>query len=232
MNDRGKVMKVFTRIFLLAFSVITIGTIDARRHYEEQYTRDARRQKREQWEKINHQHAFNYVLKLVDKTRKDIALKDILTMHYFILRNIEDARAGKLRRVNVRLLSQSWVKFPHYRHVPDAMNNFINWLHTVEGDPIKVAIRAFCKLVLEIHPFSDGNGRTSRLFMNLLLMQAGYRPLHFHKKLNPHEYYDVYIPALNKVLFYGDYREFDALIFSRLQKRTADITDDELELNY
>jgi Fic family protein len=153
-------------------------------------------------------------------------------MHYLILRNIDDERAGKLRRVNVRLLPQPHIKFPNYKQVPDKMNDFMRWLHTVEGDPVKIAIRAFCKLVLEIHPFADGNGRTSRLFMNLLLMQAGYRPLRFHKKLNPDEYYNEYIPALNKVLFYKDYREFDALIFSRLQKRTTHILDEELMLNY
>jgi Fic family protein len=225
-------MKIFMRILLLAFYIVSISTLDARKHHEEEPTRALRKQRREQWEKINHQHAFNYALKLVDKTRKDITLKDILTMHYFILRNIDDTQAGRLRRVNVRLLSQQWVKFPHYKQVPEAMNNFIKWLHAVEGDPILIAVRAFCKFVLEIHPFADGNGRTSRLLMNVLLMQAGYRPLHFHKQLNPDEYYDVYIPALNRVLFYGDFREFDALIKSRLKKRTPDITDEELALNY
>ena len=216
-------MKVFIRISIFMLSIVGVEFLGAQRSYSaaECIKRDIKRQNREKWEKINHQYAFRYALKLGDKTRKDITLEDILSMHYYILRNIDDEHAGRLRQVNVRLVSAPSVKFPDYTRVPSVMNKFMHWLHTVTGDPVTIAIRAFCKLVLEIHPFSDGNGRTSRLFMNLLLMQAGYKPLHFHKKLNSHEYYDIYIPALNKVLFRQDYRDFEALIFSRLHKRTG-----------
>lgn len=44
-------------------------------------------------------------------------------------------------------------------------------LHTV-----RFAALAHYKLV-HIHPFTDGNGRTSRLLMNMILMQAGYPPI-------------------------------------------------------
>ena len=42
--------------------------------------------------------------------------------------------------------------------------------------PIEFAAIAHYRLVV-IHPFYDGNGRTSRLLMNLILMQAGYPPV-------------------------------------------------------
>lgn len=52
----------------------------------------------------------------------------------------------------------------------------------------RYAALAHYKLV-HIHPFSDGNGRTSRLLMNMILMQAGYPPVIIHKR-HRHEYYE------------------------------------------
>jgi Fic family protein len=55
------------------------------------------------------------------------------------------------------------------------MDEFVTWLNSVETlslHPVRFAALAHYKLVY-IHPFSDGNGRTSRLLMNLILMQAG-----------------------------------------------------------
>lgn len=58
--------------------------------------------------------------------------------------------------------------------------------------PIKIATDAHFKLV-SIHPFVDGNGRTARLLMNLLLMQAGYPPAIVRK-----EDRNAYITSLEK----------------------------------
>lgn len=52
----------------------------------------------------------------------------------------------------------------------------------------RYAALAHYKLV-HIHPFADGNGRTSRLLMNMILMQAGYPPVIIHKQRR-HEYYE------------------------------------------
>lgn len=40
----------------------------------------------------------------------------------------------------------------------------------------RYAALAHYKLV-DIHPFTDGNGRTSRLIMNLILLRSGYPPV-------------------------------------------------------
>lgn len=59
------------------------------------------------------------------------------------------------------------------------MNEFANWLNsenTLLLHPIKLAALAHYKLV-HIHPFIDGNGRTSRLLMNTILMRAGFPPV-------------------------------------------------------
>lgn len=59
------------------------------------------------------------------------------------------------------------------------MENFSRWLNyesTLRLHPVRFAAVAHYKLV-HIHPFTDGNGRTSRLLMNMILMQAGYPPV-------------------------------------------------------
>jgi hypothetical protein len=56
------------------------------------------------------------------------------------------------------------------------MGQFASWLKSPTGlHPAELAAQAHYRLV-SIHPFVDGNGRTARLLMNLLLMQKGYPP--------------------------------------------------------
>lgn len=57
--------------------------------------------------------------------------------------------------------------------------------------------------MVKIHPFIDGNGRTSRLLMNLDLMKSGYNPV-IIKKENKLEYYE----ALDKAHTTGNYTDF------------------------
>lgn len=68
---------------------------------------------------------------------------------------------------------------PGPNHIPLLMDEFSNWLNSdmaLRIHPIKLAALAHYKLV-HIHPFIDGNGRTSRLLMNMILMQAGFPPV-------------------------------------------------------
>lgn len=65
---------------------------------------------------------------------------------------------------------------PNAQKVYDLMQNFLKWLsNTNEDDIVKLVADAHLRLV-SIHPFVDGNGRTARLLMNLLLLQNGYPP--------------------------------------------------------
>ena len=61
--------------------------------------------------------------------------------------------------------------------------------------------------LVKIHPFVDGNGRTSRLVMNLSLMNSGYLPV-IVKKEKRLEYYN----ALDKAHTTGDYTDFVKLV--------------------
>jgi len=87
---------------------------------------------------------------------------------------------------------------PDALEVPQKMNNLIKWINSQKNKIHIVELSALLhhKLV-HIHPFFDGNGRTSRLAMNLLLMQAGY-PLVVILKNDRKKYYDVLSKADNE----------------------------------
>jgi len=112
---------------------------------------------------------------LVDKIG-DITLQDILEMHKRVIGNVDPVEAGLFRRTQVYVGD----------HVPPPpsvvytmVTKFVDWLNSIPAmslHPVKLAALAHYKLV-HIHPFVDGNGRTSRLLMNLVLMQAGFPPV-------------------------------------------------------
>jgi Fic family protein len=61
--------------------------------------------------------------------------------------------------------------------IVDEMDIFFNWLLSEKNEhPLIVAAEAHTRFV-SIHPFIDGNGRTGRLIMNLILLQNGYTPV-------------------------------------------------------
>jgi len=142
---------------------------------------------REHFEAINHKEAILFVEKLA---KKDTILNeyDIRSIHSLILKNIDEQNAGKYRNINV-LISGAEHKPPQTLDVPSKMQEFIKWhkdnyknLH-----PVELAARVHIDFV-GIHPFIDGNGRTSRLLMNLELIKQGYPPA-IIKVENRLEYY-------------------------------------------
>ena len=65
--------------------------------------------------------------------------------------------------------------FPNPVKVPDLMYDFVQTVNADITHPVLQAATAHYHFVA-IHPFIDGNGRTARLLMNLLLIRAGYPP--------------------------------------------------------
>lgn len=129
----------------------------------------------EHLEAVNHAHALDFIHSLVDKPRRELSEYDVLELHSLILQSIDTVNAGRYRRVSVRIAG-STVILPNWVKVPDLMREFYIWLHdSADEHPVRLAADAHYKFV-SIHPFVDGNGRTARLLMNLLLMQEGYPP--------------------------------------------------------
>lgn len=123
----------------------------------------------------NHAEALEFVKELAKKRRghQFITEEDVKTIHRIIFKGIDDKWAGIYRQVGV-FVRGSNAEFPSPKEIPKLMRNFVNWLQSQqETHPVQVAADAHFKFV-SIHPFVDGNGRTTRLLMNLILILNGY----------------------------------------------------------
>lgn len=82
--------------------------------------------------------------------------------------------AGKLRRIDVWPNGFPEEKYVSPSKIEDEMKYFLKWYNEEKNlHPVEKAALTHFKLV-SIHPFIDGNGRTSRLLMNMELMKHGY----------------------------------------------------------
>lgn len=130
----------------------------------------------EQNEVLGLDAALSYVNNTLLGRIGSITLKDILNIHKRVLGYVDPTEAGVLRDTQVFV---GEFKPPEAADLPSLMSDFIEWLNnedTLKLHPVEYAALAHYKLVV-IHPFYDGNGRTSRLLMNLILMQAGFPPV-------------------------------------------------------
>ncbi len=127
----------------------------------------------EHLEAVNHRDAILLLEEIVEKN-EPLEERAVSSLHHLILRGVNDANAGRYRTVNVRISGADHLP-PDQLLVPELMEKFIAW---VRGDaaslhPVERAARVHSDFV-KIHPFVDGNGRTSRLLMNFELLKAGY----------------------------------------------------------
>ncbi|MBD2771349.1 Fic family protein [Iningainema sp. BLCCT55] len=127
---------------------------------------------REHLEVIGHKDAIDYIEQAQQSTA--IVQGEIKQIHNLILRAIAPEEAGRYRQLDVTAGTE-YVYPPHYL-LNDLMTEFVTWLNSSQatvGHPLEFAAEAHLRFV-SIHPFRDGNGRTGRLLMNLLLLRAGY----------------------------------------------------------
>ncbi|MEB3252468.1 MAG: Fic family protein [Cyanobacteriota bacterium] len=128
----------------------------------------------EHLEVIGHQEAIAYIEALAQQETK-IREWEIKQIHNLILRKINPEEAGSYRRLDVMAAGTNYRYPPHYL-LSQLMHDVVTWLNSEAAlglHPIEYATIAHYRFV-SIHPFRDGNGRTGRLLMNLLLIRAGY----------------------------------------------------------
>lgn len=127
----------------------------------------------EHLEAINHRDALGYIKDIAQENIEldENVLKDI---HSLILRSIDKENAGRYRQVPV-MISGSQHLPPQPYPVPKLMENYFEFYNHYKNElhPVILASELHERLVT-IHPFIDGNGRTARLVMNLILIRNGY----------------------------------------------------------
>lgn len=145
---------------------------------------------REIYEVVNHNKAFAYVKKCISENKhlNENIVKDI---HSILMENI--LVGGVYRNVEVRITGAK-----HKPPVPSEMyyqikEFFSNMNSRSDLNPIELAAWTHAEFV-KIHPFVDGNGRTSRLIMNYQLMSNGFLPVSVNKedRLEYFSYLDEY----------------------------------------
>jgi len=144
---------------------------------------------REHFEVINHRDAIDYVEDLVAKAEQ-VTPFHVRQIHKLVLSRIDDENAGRYRETQVRIAGAAFIP-PESWLVPNLMTEWGDWLASEEkqSHPVELAALAHHRLVA-IHPFIDGNGRTARLVMNLILMRAGFPPTVI-QRINRRQYYRV-----------------------------------------
>jgi len=170
---------------------------------------------REHFEAKNHETAINHLYTLVKKNYV-LTSSDVLSLHSFVMRSIEDEYAGRIRNSGVRISGANFTP-PNARKVYDLLNELVNFVNTnpLKLNDIELATVFHHKFVW-IHPFFDGNGRSVRLVMNLLLMRKGFPPAIILK--NDRKKYYAALNQANK----GNYKKL-MLLMSQAIERTLNI---------
>ncbi|MCX6817043.1 MAG: Fic family protein [Candidatus Beckwithbacteria bacterium] len=139
----------------------------------------------------DHHEALEYLYELVQpQNQLTISEKLIRNLHHLVMKKTDEDWAGRYRQSNVFITGTDHIP-SDANIIPSAMNKFINWFRANRHrlHPIELAAKLHHQLVF-IHPFLDGNGRTARLLMNVVLMRKGY-PLAVILKNDRKKYYQV-----------------------------------------
>jgi Fic family protein len=164
---------------------------------------------REHLEAINHAQAITFI--------KDVAQKEagitewvIKEIHGLVLHGIDKTNAGKYRDVPVMIAGSKHLP-PQPYLIQQQMEAFIcEYQHLKDKHFHPVVISAYLHdELVKIHPFIDGNGRTSRLLMNLNLIANGYAIANLK---SDNEAKQAYYTALETSHITGDHIPFYTLV--------------------
>jgi Fic family protein len=160
-------------------------------------------------EALDHYDAIRYVRELA-RRGMPITESDIRNLHRLVMQRSAPEIAGQYadRPRYVRTETGRYA-FPRPAQIPSVMGDFAGWLRHAPNTP-ETAFVAHRRLV-DIHPFNDGNGRTARLLMNLVLIRGGYPPV----AVRPEDRLE-YIRSLQQEQAGQGDESFNALLYRRL----------------
>lgn len=158
---------------------------------------------RELYEVINHNKAYQYVKKCIAEglVLNENIIKDI---HSILMENI--MVGGIYRNVDVYISGAEHTPPSPSEMYTQIKNFYMDLTDKTFESPIACAAWTHAEFV-RIHPFVDGNGRTSRLIMNYQLMANGLLPISIKKETRL-EYFN----ALEYYAVKGDLSHFENII--------------------
>lgn len=143
-------------------------------------------------ELLNYRRAFDLVSQYLDSS-ENITEELILEIHKQLVEGVRGSAAtpGEYRNVQNYVVNSATGEViyrpPPPEEVSGMMKTLVEWLNSeTETHPVLVSGISQFQLV-HVHPFRDGNGRTSRLLSTLCLYRAGYD---FKRLFTISEYYD------------------------------------------
>ena len=162
-------------------------------------------------EAIDHHEAIGFVRALAMSSAA-LTEANIRNLHSLVVRRSNPDIAGRYADQPRYVLTDAGRHaFPLPAVVPALMGDLSTWLSAAPATP-ETAFEAHRRLV-DIHPFDDGNGRTARLLMNLILLRGGHPPVAVRPQDRP-----PYLAALQKAQTGGGGDDhFQHLLYERLE---------------
>jgi Fic family protein len=151
-----------------------------------------------------HDEVITTILK-IGKGEVKLSEKRIEEIHKGIMHEDKPEQASKIgewKKIGNHIYNYKGEKydFTAPADVPDEIHKLLNWLNAKSDEivsknknairPVLLAFEFHLKYVT-IHPFYDGNGRTSRILMNLILVMFGYPPVII--RVNDKDVYNQYL---------------------------------------
>jgi Fic family protein len=141
---------------------------------------------------------------------------DLRQLHHLVVQRSHPEIAGRYADQGRYVLTETGRHtFPSPTEVPALMGDLARWLGVAPNTP-ETAFAAHRQLV-DIHPFNDGNGRTARLLMNLILIRGGYPPVAVRPQDRP-----AYVGALQEAQAGRGPARLDRLLYERLDATLAE----------
>lgn len=137
--------------------------------------------------------ATDYLYSLIDG-REPLTKRTLLELHSLIMQDIPGVEAGAFRHHDVQI-KNSEHKPPTFLDVDKHVDELFQWMNRNSHKyPPMIMGAILHHWMTWIHPFSDGNGRVSRMFLNFFLLQKGY-PEVVIKITDRDNYYNALIEA-------------------------------------
>lgn len=155
-------------------------------------------------------HALSRIAELARDASTPTDIQQLHEVHALLLG--ERPGAGIFRRERVTISGSKHTPPKTWEQVMTQMTEWQKWSAANQTLPAPIRSAVLHAWLTHIHPYIDGNGRTSRAIGNLELIRAGYPPIIIKKKER-----DRYIEALAESDEGGDIRSFVELVFDRLE---------------